>query len=64
MYILLAGGVENPVSGMTTMEVDWVKVYQYKGKAVRGTRYEVRREVVQVMQVMQVSFRGKLTADC
>ena len=30
MYVLLAGGVETPVSGMTTMEVDWVKVYQFK----------------------------------
>jgi len=30
MYLLLAGGVETPVSGMTTMEVDWVKVYRYK----------------------------------
>jgi hypothetical protein len=31
MYVLLAGGVETPISGMTSMEVDWVKVYQYKG---------------------------------
>jgi beta-glucanase (GH16 family) len=30
MYLLLAGGVETPVSSMTTMEVDWVKVYQCK----------------------------------
>jgi len=30
MYVLLAGGVETPVSSMTTMEVDWVKVYQYR----------------------------------
>ena len=30
MYVLLAGGVEKPVSGMTTMEVDWVKIYQFK----------------------------------
>jgi hypothetical protein len=29
MYILLAGGLEKPISGMTTMEVDWVKVYQF-----------------------------------
>jgi hypothetical protein len=28
MYILLAGGVDKPVNGMTTMEVDWVRVYQ------------------------------------
>jgi beta-glucanase (GH16 family) len=29
MYVLLAGGLDKPISGMTTMEVDWVKVYQY-----------------------------------
>jgi beta-glucanase (GH16 family) len=30
MYVLLAGGLEKPINGMTTMEVDWVKVYQFK----------------------------------
>ncbi len=30
MYVLLAGGVETPISGMTSMEVDWVKVFQYR----------------------------------
>lgn len=29
MYILLAGGLEKPVTGMTTMEIDWVRVYQF-----------------------------------
>lgn len=28
MYILLAGGLDKPINGMTTMEVDWVRVYQ------------------------------------
>jgi beta-glucanase (GH16 family) len=28
MYVLLAGGLDKPINGMTTMEVDWVKVYQ------------------------------------
>jgi len=30
MYVLLAGGLEKPINGMTTMDVDWVRVYQYK----------------------------------
>jgi beta-glucanase (GH16 family) len=30
MYVLLAGGLDKPINGMTTMEVDWVKVYQLK----------------------------------
>jgi beta-glucanase (GH16 family) len=30
MYVLLAGGLDKPINGMTTMEVDWVKVYQFK----------------------------------
>ncbi|TFG43918.1 MAG: glycoside hydrolase family 16 protein [Bacteroidia bacterium] len=30
MYILLAGGLDKPISGMTTMEVDWVKVFQFR----------------------------------
>ena len=29
MYVLLAGGLDKPINGMTTMEVDWVKVYQF-----------------------------------
>lgn len=30
MYVILSGGLEKPVSGMTTMEIDWVKIYQFK----------------------------------
>ncbi len=30
MYINLAGGVERPVGGISSMEVDWVRVYQPK----------------------------------
>jgi beta-glucanase (GH16 family) len=30
MYINLAGGVDQTVGGITSMEVDWVRVYQYK----------------------------------
>ena len=30
MYILLAGGLDKPVNGMTTMEIDWVRVYKAK----------------------------------
>ncbi|MFZ0282960.1 MAG: glycoside hydrolase family 16 protein [Bacteroidales bacterium] len=30
MYVLLSGGLNKPVSGMTTMEVDWVRVYKHK----------------------------------
>jgi beta-glucanase (GH16 family) len=29
MYVLMAGGLGKPINGMTTMEVDWVKVYQF-----------------------------------
>ena len=29
MYVLLAGGLDKPINGMTTMEVDWVKVFQF-----------------------------------
>ncbi|MGB8490146.1 MAG: glycoside hydrolase family 16 protein [Bacteroidales bacterium] len=29
MYVLLAGGCDKPINGMTTMEVDWVRVYQF-----------------------------------
>ena len=28
MYVLLSGGTEKPVSGMTTLEIDWVRIYQ------------------------------------
>ncbi len=30
MYVLLSGGLDKPISGMTTMEIDWVRVYQFK----------------------------------
>jgi len=30
MYILLAGGLDKPINGMTSMEIDWVRVYQTK----------------------------------
>jgi len=30
MYVLLAGGLDKPINGMTTMEIDWVRVYQPK----------------------------------
>ena len=30
MYINLAGGLDKPISGMTSMEIDWVRVYQPK----------------------------------
>jgi len=29
MYVLLAGGLDKPINGMTTMEVDWVRIYQF-----------------------------------
>lgn len=29
MYVLLSGGLDKPISGMTTMEVDWIRVYQF-----------------------------------
>jgi hypothetical protein len=29
MYVILSGGLEKPVSGMTTMEIDWIRVYQF-----------------------------------
>jgi beta-glucanase (GH16 family) len=28
MYILFAGGLDKPISGMTSMEIDWVRVYK------------------------------------
>jgi Glycosyl hydrolases family 16 len=30
MYINLAGGVDKPIGGISSMEVDWVRVYQVK----------------------------------
>ncbi len=30
MYVLLAGGLEKPINGMTSMEIDWVRVYKTK----------------------------------
>jgi hypothetical protein len=30
MYVLLAGGLDKPISGMTSMEIDWVRVYKLK----------------------------------
>jgi hypothetical protein len=30
MYVLLAGGLNKPINGMTSMEIDWVRVYKTK----------------------------------
>jgi hypothetical protein len=30
MYVNLAGGLDKPISGMTSMEIDWIRVYQVK----------------------------------
>jgi hypothetical protein len=30
MYVLLAGGLDKPINGMTSMEIDWIRVYQPK----------------------------------
>ena len=30
MYVLLAGGLDKPVNGITAMEIDWVRVYKAK----------------------------------
>jgi hypothetical protein len=30
MYVLFSGGLDKPVNSMTTMEIDWVRVYQPK----------------------------------
>ena len=30
MYIVLAGGLDKPVNSLTSMEIDWVRVYQPK----------------------------------
>ena len=28
MYVLLAGGLDKPINGITSMEIDWVRVYK------------------------------------
>ncbi len=30
MYVLLAGGLEKPINGMTSMEIDWIRVFKTK----------------------------------
>jgi hypothetical protein len=30
MYILLSGGLDKPLNGMTSMEIDWIRVYRPK----------------------------------
>jgi hypothetical protein len=30
MYVLFSGGLDKPVNSMTTMEIDWIRVYQSK----------------------------------
>jgi hypothetical protein len=30
MYVLLAGGLDKPINGLTSMEIDWVRVYKAK----------------------------------
>lgn len=30
MYVNLAGGLDKPITAMTSMEIDWVRVYQFK----------------------------------
>jgi len=30
MYVLLSGGLDKPIAGMTSMEIDWIRVYQPK----------------------------------
>jgi hypothetical protein len=30
MYVLLSGGLDKPINGMTSMEIDWVRVYKSK----------------------------------
>jgi beta-glucanase (GH16 family) len=30
MYVTLAGGLDNPINGTTSMEIDWVRVYKVK----------------------------------
>jgi hypothetical protein len=30
MYVLLAGGLDKPINGLTSMEIDWVRIYKTK----------------------------------
>ena len=30
MYVILSGGTDKPLNGMTSMEIDWVRVYKSK----------------------------------
>jgi hypothetical protein len=30
MYILLSGGLDKPLNGLTSMEIDWIRIYQPK----------------------------------
>ena len=30
MYVNLAGGLDKPINGSTTMEIDWIRIYQVK----------------------------------
>jgi hypothetical protein len=30
MYVLLSGGLDKPITGMTSMEIDWIRVYKSK----------------------------------
>jgi hypothetical protein len=30
MYVLLSGGLNKPINGMTSLEIDWIRVYQPK----------------------------------
>jgi hypothetical protein len=30
MYVLLSGGLDKPISGITSLEIDWIRVYQPK----------------------------------
>lgn len=30
MYVLLSGGLDKPINGITSMEIDWIRVYQPK----------------------------------
>lgn len=30
LFVNFSGGVDKPLSGMTTMEIDWIRVYQFK----------------------------------
>jgi hypothetical protein len=30
MYVLLSGGLDKPISGTTSMEIDWIRIYQPK----------------------------------